>query len=201
MKLLFDFLPIILFFIVFKSYDDMKQGVLAATAVLIVVTVLQLAWSWWRHRKIERMPLIAAVLAVLLGGVTLVLQDEIYIKWKPTAVNWLFGVILIGSQYFGNKSLSERMMGEAIQLPKPVWQRFNMAWALFFVAMGGLNLFVAFSFATDTWVNFKLFGMLGLTLVFVVLQALYLARYVDVDDEPVATSSSSSTPEPEQSKK
>lgn len=184
MKQLVDFIPVVLFFIVFKSYDDVQQGIMAATAVLIVATVIQLGWSYYRYRKIEKMPLIAAVLAVIFGGVTLVLQDEIYIKWKPTVANWLFAAAFAASQFVGQKNLVERMLGSTLQLPGPVWSKLNLAWVGFFLLMGVLNLYVAFNFDTSTWVDFKLFGVTGLALVFMVLQALFIARYVEPEAEP-----------------
>ena len=173
MKFLFDFLPILLFFIVYKTH-----GIYAATAVAIAASVIQVAWQWFRQHKVERMNLVTLGLIVVLGGATLVLQDENFIKWKPTAVNWLFGLVFLGSQFIGSKTLIERMLGANLELPAPVWSRLNLAWSLFFIAVGFANLYVAFTFDTDTWVNFKLFGMMGLTLAFVVAQGFYLARHV-----------------------
>lgn len=178
MKFLFDFLPILLFFIAFKLYD-----IYVATAVAIVVSVIQVGWLWLQYRRVERMPLITLALIVVLGSATLLLHDENFIKWKPTAVNWLFGVVFLGSQFIGKRPLIERMMGGNMELPAAVWVRLNLAWAVFFVAMGLANLYVAFNFDTATWVDFKLFGMLGLTLVFVVAQAFYLARHLKADIE------------------
>ena len=174
MKFLFDFLPILLFFIAFKFY-----GIYVATATAIAATVIQVGWLWLRHRKVETMPLVTLVLIVVLGGATLVLQDETFIKWKPTAVNWLFSAAFLGSQFIGDKTLIERMMSSQMALPKAIWARLNASWVVFFFAMGLANLFVAFNFDTDTWVDFKLFGMLGLTLAFVIAQAFYLARHLN----------------------
>ena len=173
MKFLFDFLPILLFFIAFKFY-----GIYVATAVAIAATIIQVGVLWFRHRKVETMPLVTLILIVVLGGATLALQDETFIKWKPTAVNWLFSIVFLGSRFIGDKTLIERMMSSQMELPKAVWNRLNSSWVIFFFAMGLANLFVAFNFDTDTWVNFKLFGMLGLTLVFVLAQAFYLARHL-----------------------
>lgn len=173
MKFLFDLLPVLLFFIAYKL-----DGIYVATAVLIVTSLAQVAWLWFRHRRIEKMPLITALLVLLLGGATLLLHDETFVKWKPTVVNWLFALAFLGSQFIGGKTLIERMMGGAIDLPAEIWSRLNTLWVAFFALMGVANLYVAFNFATDTWVNFKLFGMLGLTLVFVVLQSFYLARHL-----------------------
>ena len=178
MKFLFDFLPILLFFIAYKRYD-----IYVATAVAIIASALQVAWLWFRHRRVERMPLLTLVLIAVMGSATLLLQDETYIKWKPTVVNWLFAAMFLTSQFIGNMTIMERMMGQNIQLPGTVWTRLNLAWVMFFFTMGTVNLYVAFNFDTDTWVNFKLFGMLGITLIFVLGQALYMARYIKTDTE------------------
>lgn len=182
MKLLFDFFPILLFFITFKLYDDPKQGILAATAVIIVASAIQVGISWLRNRRVEKMHLVTLVLVVLLGGVTLLLKDEIYVQWKPTAVNWLFAIAFLGSQFIGKKTIVQRMMESNIELPDGVWGRLNISWVAFFTAMGALNLYVVYNFDMDTWVDFKLFGLLGLTLAFVVAQGFYLVRHVKTDD-------------------
>ena len=176
MKFLYDFLPVLLFFIAYKLYD-----IYVATAVIIIASACQVGWTWLRHRRVERMPLITLALLILLGGATLILQDEMFLKWKPTVVNWLFGLVFLGSQFIGNKPVIERMLGQAMELPSTAWVRLNLAWAAFFVVMGILNLIVAFNFDTDTWVDFKLFGILGLTLIFVLAQGIYLARYLNID--------------------
>ena len=129
------------------------------------------------------MHLITLGILVLFGGLTLALHDPLFIKWKPTVVNWLFGVAFLGSHFFGERTLVERMMGHAITVPTPVWSRLNGAWTLFFLGMGLLNLYVAYSFSEEIWVNFKLFGMMGLTLVFVFAQAFYLSRYLQAPEE------------------
>lgn len=191
MKLLFDFLPIVLFFLAYKfgggSYDFnghvyQIEGIYAATIVMIIASLFQVAYTWLAHKKVEKSHLITLVLVVVLGGATLWLHNPDFIKWKPTAVNWLFAVAFIAASLFTEKSLLERMMAQHIQLPEFVWFRLNVAWILFFVLSGLLNLYVAFSFDEATWVNFKLFGMLGLTIVFIILQSLYLARHaIEVD--------------------
>lgn len=173
MKLLFDFLPVLLFFIAYKTFD-----IYVATAVLIVASLAQVGWLWLRHRRVERMPLITAGLALILGGATLLLHDETFVKWKPTVVNWLFGAVFLGSQFIGDKPIVARLMDNAIELPTEIWRRLNGLWVAFFALMGAVNLYVAFNFVTDVWVDFKLFGMLGLTLAFVLLQSIYLARHL-----------------------
>ncbi|PIE83077.1 MAG: septation protein A [Candidatus Contendobacter odensis] len=179
MKLLFDFLPILLFFTAYKLAD-----IYVATAVLIVATLAQVAWSWSRQRRIEKMPLITAGLVIVFGGATLVFQDPVFVKWKPTVVNWLFATVFLGSRFIGEKTVLQRMIGEHMELPATVWVNLTFAWGLFFVVMGLINLYVAFTFDENTWVNFKLFGMMGLTLIFVLAQAFYMSRYIKVDDTP-----------------
>ena len=174
MKFLFDFLPVLLFFIVYQIYKDFYL----ATIVIIIASMIQVGWMWFRHRRIERMPLIALVLLILFGGITLMLQDELFLKWKVTVVNWLFGAVFLGSQFIGSKTLIERMMGSAVEMPANIWVRLNMAWSLFFIAVGVVNLYVAYSYDTDTWVDFKFYGMLGLTLAFVIGQMFYLVRHI-----------------------
>ena len=173
MKMFFDFFPIILFFIAYKF-----QGIYVATMVAIAATFVQVGWVWLRHRRVETMHLVTLGLIVVFGGATLYLHDEQFIKWKPTVINWLFGVAFLASQYIGRKPFIQRMMANNIELPERVWYRLNLSWALFFLFLGGVNLFVIYTFDTDTWVNFKLFGMLGLTFAFVLLQAVFLSRYL-----------------------
>ncbi len=179
MKLFFDFLPILLFFAAYKVYD-----IYTATAVIIVATVVQVGWHWFKNGKVENMHLITLVLVLVLGGLTLLLQDENFIKWKPTIVNWAFALAFLGSQFIGKKNLLQRMLDKQITVSSDkVWTNLNFAWIAFFIVIGIVNLFVAFNFDTNTWVNFKLFGMLGLTLVFVIGQSFYLTRYIVIDDE------------------
>jgi len=186
MKLFFDFLPIVLFFIAYKfgggiyTWDGQEydiKGIYVATAVMIVATVLQTSFNWFLHRKIEKSHLITLVLVLVLGGATLWLQNPDFIKWKPTAVNWLFALAFLGAHIFTDKSLLERMMAEHIQLPTAIWFRLNIAWVLFFILSGVANLYVAFNFDEATWVNFKLFGLLGITIVFIIAQSIYLAKH------------------------
>jgi len=178
MKMLFDFFPVALFFVVYKTYD-----IYTATAVLIAACAVQTIAHRMISGRFENAHVITLVLVAIFGGLTLYLQDENFIKWKPTAINWLFAIIFIGSQFIGQKTIIERMMGSTITLPNLVWTKLNIAWALFFIALGGLNIYVAFSFDTDTWVNFKLFGLMGLTFVFIIAQSLYLMPYLKEADE------------------
>ncbi|MBT3335771.1 MAG: septation protein A [Methylococcales bacterium] len=178
MKLLFDFFPIILFFGAFKLY-----GIYMATAVAIGATILQVTFTWIRYRKVEMMHWITLILIVVMGGLTLYLQDEQFIKLKPSIINWLFGIAFLGSQFWGKRPFVERMMASNIELPQPVWKRLNLAWSFYFIVLGFVNLYVINNFDTDTWVNFKLFGMLGLTFIFIIIQALYLSKYMPKDEK------------------
>lgn len=179
MKMLIDFLPIVIFFIVYKLTDDL----ILATAVLIPATMLQMAYTWFTTKKVEKMQLVTLVLVVVLGGLTVALQDGSFIKWKPTIVNWLFGLVFLGSQFIGKQPVVQRLMGKSVELPGYVWRKLNLAWVVFFAAMGSVNLYVAFNYSEATWVDFKLFGMLGLTFVFIIGQGLYMSRFMPKDSE------------------
>lgn len=174
MKFLFDLFPVILFFAAFKFF-----GIYTATAVAIGATFVQIGWVWYRHRKIDNMLWVSLGVIVVFGGATLLLHDETFIKWKPTVLYWLFAVVLLTAEIGFRKNLIKAMMEKQMALPDMVWRKLLMSWAGFFAVMGVLNLYVAFNYSTDAWVNFKLFGGMGLMLVFVVLQALMLAKYVD----------------------
>jgi len=173
MKFLFDFFPVLLFFLAYKLFD-----IYVATAVAIGATVIQIALTWWKSKKLVPMQLITLAVIVIFGGLTLYLRDEQFIKWKPTVINWLFGAVFLGSHFIGQRTAIERMLSGTITLPQTIWRRLNSGWTLFFFLLGGANLYVMSYYDSDTWVNFKLFGMLGLTLLFVILQSIYLARYI-----------------------
>lgn len=177
MKLLFDLFPIILFFTVYKLY-----GFFPATTVAILASLIQIGLIWLKKRRIERMYLITCGLIVVLGGTSIILQNELFFQWKPTAINWLFALTFIGSHFIGNKPIIQRMMEKNVSLPKLIWKRLNISWIIFFIVMGIANIYVVYHFDMNTWVNFKLFGVLGLTLVFIVLQAIYLTRHADLED-------------------
>lgn len=174
MKLLLDFLPIALFFAVYHLSGD----IILATLVLIPATLAQVAVIWWRYRRVEKLHLITLALLVVLGGATVVFRDAAFIQWKPTVVNALFALAFLASPLFGGKTLIQRMMEKAVSVPATVWSRLNLAWVGFFIAMAGLNVYVFKTFDEATWVSFKLFGMLGLTLVFVLAQGVYLSRHM-----------------------
>jgi len=173
MKFLFDIFPVLLFFAAYKAAD-----IYIATAVAIAATFAQIGWVWFRHRKVETMLWVSLAIIVVFGGATLLLRDETFIKWKPTVLYWLFGATLLIAELGFGKNLIRAMMGAQIELPEPVWSKLNWSWVGFFVVMGILNLYVAYNFTTDTWVDFKLFGGTGLMLVFVLIQAFTLAKHV-----------------------
>jgi len=178
MKFLFDMFPVILFFVAYKLVD-----IYAATLVAIVTTVLQIGWVWFKHRKVENMQWISLALIVVFGGATLLLQNENFIKWKPTVLYWLFSTVLLVANLFFRKNLIKSMMGSQITAPDSVWNKLLAGWIAFFAFMGALNLFVAFFYSTDIWVNFKLFGGIGLMLLFVVAQAFVLAPHIHHEED------------------
>lgn len=176
--LLVDFLPVLVFFAAFKLWDLM-----VATAALIVVTGVLVAVTWVRKREINRMQVVIALLVLVFGGITLLLNDEMWIKWKPTAVYWLFAAVFAGTHWIGDKPLIRRLFESKMALPAVVWSRLNMAWMGFFAAVGALNLWVVYTFTTDGWVNFKLIAAVGLPVLFALAQGLYIARHVQEDDD------------------
>ena len=184
MKLLLDFFPIILFFVAYKVW-----GIYAATGVAIAATVVQLAYMRIKTGKTEPMQWVSLAIIVVFGGATLLAHNENFIKWKPTVLYWVMGTVLLIGQLVFNKNFIRTLMGTQIQLPDPVWKNLNWGWTGFFAVMGALNVWVAFNFDTDTWVNFKLFGGMGLMIVFVIAQAIYLSRHVK-EEEPDAAKAS-----------
>lgn len=186
MKLLIDFFPIILFFAAFKAW-----GIYAATAVTIVATIVQIAYLRFKTGKVETMQWVSLGVIVVFGGATLLAHDENFIKWKPTVLYWLMGGALLVGLVLFKKNFIKSLMGAQMQLPDSVWNTLNWAWTGFFAVMGVLNLWVAFNFDTDTWVNFKMFGGIGMMLAFVVCQALYLGRYLKEPEQNTAAKDSS----------
>jgi len=208
MKLLLDFLPILLFFGTFKYAEGHKDAaaafatehlgwlvaggsvapaeapVMLATVVVIVATLAQVAWLKLRGRRIDMMLWVSLALVVVLGGLTVWLKSETFIKWKPTGLYWAMGLAFLVSQFGFKRNLLKLMLGEQLQLPDAVWSRLSLAWVAFFAAMGVLNLWVAYHFSTDAWVNFKLFGGIGLMLLFTLAQGLYIGRHLP--EEPAA---------------
>ena len=174
MKFLFDLFPIILFFVAYKF-----AGIFAATAVAIAATVGQIGWVWFRHRKVDTMLWVSLAIVTVFGGATLLFQNPTFIKWKPTVLYWFFAGALLFSAVVLKKNLIRKMLEAQMKLPEPIWGTLNLVWAGFFGLMGVLNLFIAYNFSEDTWVNFKLFGGMGLMIVFVLAQGMLLSRYIE----------------------
>ncbi len=174
MKFLFDLFPVVLFFAAFKL-----AGIYVATAVAIAGTVGPVVWLKVRKEHVHGMLWASLAIIVVFGGATLLLQDETFIKWKPTVLYWMFGLVLAGSALFFRKNLIRLMLSEQMRLPEPIWGRLNWSWVVFFAFMGAANLYVAYNFSTDLWVNFKLFGATGLMLLFVVAQSFFLGKYME----------------------
>ena len=186
MKLLFDLFPLLIFFGAFKFYD-----IYTATAAAILATFIQIGAFWIKNRRFELMHVVTLVVITVFGGLTILLKDDIYIKWKPTVVNWLFSGVIVGMLAFTKKSALEYVMGKQISLPGEVWKNLNWAWAIFFLGLGALNLYVAFYYNSDadpdirtqTWVNFKVFGMLGLTMTFAIGQMFFLSKHIEMNED------------------
>ncbi len=210
MKLLLDFLPILLFFGTFKYTESHKEWaaafatehlgflvaggtvgiteapVMLATVVVVIASLAQVSWLKARGKKVDLMLWISLALVVVLGGLTVWLHSETFIKWKPTGLYWAMGLSFLVSQTLLGKNLLKMMIGKELDLPAAVWQHLGFAWVAFFAAMGVLNLWVAYNFPTATWVNFKLFGGIGLMLLFTLAQGLYISRHLPHDDKPAA---------------
>lgn len=182
MKFLFDLFPIILFFVAFKLGD-----IYTATIVAMIATIGQILWVYYRHRKIDAMQWISLVMIVVFGSLTIFLHDKTFIQLKPTALYWLFsGALFISAQFF-RKNWIQVLMGKQVTLKEKsahsVWHQLNMAWAAFFFVMGALNLYIAFEFSEETWVNFKLFGSTGLLLLFIIIQGVWLSKHMEHPSE------------------
>jgi intracellular septation protein len=173
MQMFFEFLPIVVFFIVYKV-----NGIYAATIAATLMSVFQVGFYWFKHKKIDSIQLGMLILIVALGSATIIFHNPIYIKWKPTVINWILALVFLITQFFGKKPLIQKMAGNKIELPPAIWRTLNLSWIGFFVIMGSANLYVAYHYNTNTWVDFKLFGVLGLTVLFIVLQSIFLAKHM-----------------------
>ena len=208
MKVFYDLLPIILFFLGYHNakaiadntaigqWVDMSQpevitATIIATGIAIAASFVQVGSFWIKNRRFERMHLFSLALISGLGGITIVFGDPAFIQWKPTVLNWVFAGAFLASQFIGEKNLVERMMGGQIKLAAPIWLKLNISWVLFFIFSGFVNLYVAFYYGLDLdektrmdfWVDFKLFGLMGMTIVFVIAQAFYLSKHIQESSE------------------
>lgn len=183
MKALFDFLPLILFFAANKLYD-----IYIATGVLIAATYVQVGYFYLKNKRLEKMHIVMLVAVTIFGGLTIALRDPVFLKWKVSIINWLFAAVIIGSVLI-KKSVIKAMMGKQVSMPAHVWDRLSIAWALFFMVVGFVNMYIAFYYRLDlpeetrlqTWVDFKVFGVLGLTFAFVIIQTFFIAKYIDTE--------------------
>jgi intracellular septation protein len=209
MKILYDLFPIILFFLSYHQADkiiantpvgqwlnpsqpEQVAATLIATGIAIIASFIQVGGHWLKQRRFENMHLVSLGLISVLGGITILFANPAFIQWKPTLLNWLFAAILLGSVMIKQKNLVRSMLGGQIQLPDPVWARLNLAWVMFFFFSGVANLYVAFYYGLDldektrmdTWVNFKLVGLMGATILFIIGQGFYLAKYLQDEPQP-----------------
>ena len=202
MKVLFDLFPVILFFITLKVAEKAASAslvlseilstlgiathvkpalvpIMLATVAVIIGSLIQIIWAKLHYKKVDNTLWLSALLVTVMGGMTLYFQNDAFIKWKPTLLYWAFAAILIGARLFTEKNVIKSMMGKEINLPEPVWNNLNIAWAIFFSALGALNLYIAFNFSIDTWASFKLFGTMGLMFAFIIVQSIAINKYIE----------------------
>lgn len=174
-KFLFDLFPLLLFFVAFKFFD-----VYVATAVAMAAGIAQILWIKFSGQKIEAMHWLNLGVIVIFGGATLYLKDDTFIKWKPTVLYWLFGAALLVSQFLMGSNLMQKLLGEKFSMPEAAWSKLSLSWTVFFLVAGAINLFVAFSghFTLEQWVSFKAFGLMGLLIVFVIGQSIWLGKHI-----------------------
>lgn len=180
MYLFYEFLPVLFFFLAFKFY-----GIYTATIVGIVTTLIQVITNRIWLGKWDQKQLITLIIFLLFGGMTLYFHNPIFVKWKPTIVFWIFALIILGSQIFTNKPMMQRLLEKMLEekaiVPKNVWHHLNIIWTIFFTTLGGVNLYVAYHFSNDAWVNFKFYGITAALFLISVFQAIYLMRYMTED--------------------
>ena len=206
MKFLFDLFPVILFFITLKVAEKTAGAslilgkiftsigfattvkaslvpIMLATIAVIIGSIVQIIWAKLHYKKVDNTLWLSALLVIVMGGMTLYFQNDAFIKWKPTLLYWTFAVVLIGTSLFAKKNLIKNMMGKEISMPDSIWNKLNLAWALFFSALGVLNLYVAFNYSIDTWASFKLFGTMGLMFLFIIGQSFAINKYIMTEDK------------------
>ena len=200
MKQFIDFIPLILFFIVYKispqavdilGHSFMVGGIFSATAVLIASSIVVYGILYIQQGKLEKSQWLTLAGCLVFGSLTLAFHSETFLKWKAPVVNWVFALVFAGSHFIGDRLLIQRIMGHALSLPQPIWRKLNVAWIIFFIFCGAANLYVAFTYQ-DFWVDFKVFGSLGMTVLFLVGQGLFLAKHMH-DPDPAASNPTSKT--------
>ncbi|RKF20494.1 septation protein A [Alginatibacterium sediminis] len=183
MKQFFEFIPLIVFFAVYKMQD-----IYLATGSLIITTGLLLAYNWFKHKKVEKMHLVSFVMVLVFGTLTMIFRDDAFIKWKVTVVYAIFAVALFISQYVYKTPLLQKMLGKEIEVPAAIWAQVNLAWTAFFAILAGLNIYIAYNFSLEFWVNFKVFWLFGFTIVFTVLTVVYLFKHMPKDKQETIVS-------------
>lgn len=206
MKFLFDLFPVILFFITLKVAEKAASAslilakilttigitatvkpslvpIMLATIAVIIGSIIQIIWAKLHYKKVDKTLWLSALLVTVLGGMTLYFQNEAFIKWKPTLLYWTFAAVLIGANLFTQKNIIKSMMGKEISLPETIWNKLNIAWAIFFTGLGALNLHVAFNYSIDTWASFKLFGTMALMFIFIIGQSLAINKHIINEDK------------------
>ena len=204
MKFFFEFLPVILFFAAYKLYSLIpapiidtinstapftlnagkeSDAIYFATLIAIIISGVTVLVHYLKHQSFNKNQTITFVLFIIFGGATIFLRDPTFIKWKPTVINMIFALIFLGSAFIGDKPLAQRFLGNAIEAPRSIWHKLNAAWIIFFVAVAAINLYIAYNFSEEIWVNFKLFGMMGLTFAFIIIQMVVLSRYISIKPE------------------
>lgn len=178
MKQFLDFLPLIVFFVFYKMYD-----IYTGTWALIIATGIALIYSWYKYRKVEKMTLVTFIMVAVFGSLTIYFHNPEFIKWKVTIIYALFAIALLFTQFVMNKILIQSILGKEIALPMSVWARLNVAWSLFFIACGLLNIYVAFWLSESAWINFKVFGLTAMMLVFTLLSGVYIYRHMQPQDK------------------
>lgn len=204
MKFFIEFLPVVLFFAAYKLYSlipvdtiDSINSVLPfsfavgkesdaiyfATLIAIIISGITVLVHYIKYKDFNKNQTITFVLFIIFGGATLMFRDPTFIKWKPTVINLVFALIFFGSTFIGDKPLAQRFLGGALDAPKHIWLKLNTAWIIFFVVIAAINLYIAYNFSEEFWVNFKLFGMTGLTFAFIIIQIIVLSRYISTKTE------------------
>ena len=178
MQLIVDFLPVVIFFVVYKLSD-----IYTATVAIMIAMALQIAVQWIRTRTVSKMLLVSGALVIVLGAITLILHDPLFIQWKLTIVYWGFAIALLGGHFIGKQTLIQRMLGHAVELPANIWRRLNLLWVASFAIFGAVNLYVVYNFSTEAWVNFKLYGSLGMTLLVMLASALMINKHMQVEEQ------------------
>lgn len=178
MRVIFDFLLIILFFVAYKVW-----GIFVATGVIMAGTALQLLFHRWRDGKWDQFSLRLSAIVWVLGAATLIFHNGVFIKWKPTIAYWVMSSVFLFSQWAGKTPVLEKLLGNKIMLPDFVWRKLNLSWGVFFLLLGALNVYVLYNYSTNAWVYFKLIGCIGLSIIFMVVQGIYMARHMPKEEE------------------